>query len=199
MKLRYHLQTFELINISPAVSQKNLEQIAKLERDNKLKLPLSIKEWYGITDHQRILQELINRTLNHSVLSLEEGFSICHTLDWLPSDNQFFYTLEENQCVYHVAVKLENIEDPPVYFRYYEPNEQWHIHAKTFSDWIYAIAWDSMNWNKFITINSPSDLSALLAESTEVGPETYGMNMWLRASTFRRVLHNGERKIVIVQ
>ncbi|MEM7535674.1 MAG: cupredoxin domain-containing protein [Chloroflexota bacterium] len=119
--------------------------------------------------------------------------------DGLTLGDDYILVLEDNQAIFHVAVKLTGADDPPVYFRYNEQGAVWVLLAETFSDWILATVWDSLCWQNCIDFNSMTDVETFLAKSTEQGPHTYFQNMWLRNPHFFRSVYNGERYIVLLK
>ncbi|MBE2225624.1 MAG: hypothetical protein IAF02_29070, partial [Anaerolineae bacterium] len=97
MELNYHKRSFQIIDDEPHFSAKNIQKIEEFENHHRIKLPLSLKEWYSIENHHTILQNLIDRTLNHTVILFEN----CHNFGSLVKTGQrsdnLLYVLEENQ------------------------------------------------------------------------------------------------------
>jgi hypothetical protein len=192
MKLVYHKKTFDLLQIEPRFSKENSMLLDTLEKKYSFPLAPSIREWYSINNHHNILQEQINCTINHCLITFEQGFR------WLEQDINNFLVLEENQGCWHMSVKSLNLDDPPVYFCWNEDNQDWELHAKSFSDWIYAIAWDGRTYPNFKSPQNEQELSKFITEASNLGPETYHTNMGINASRFVRGVHNGQRQTVIV-
>ena len=198
MELKYHQKTFDLLQISPSLCEKSVEQIYDFEIQYKVNVPPSLREWYSIENHMAILQHLIDRTLNHNLINLTNSFTFGQMLDWLPTDLKYIYILEENQCCFHMAVELTGSDNPPVLFRHYEPEASWELHAESFSDWLLAITWDSINYDNFAQFDDEIEFETFLEESSEFGPTTYYANMWLYASKFMRGFYNGKRQTFII-
>jgi hypothetical protein len=113
--------------------------------------------------------------------------------------------LVENQWVWHMAVKLDEGENPPVYLRYNEPNEPWLLHANSFSDWIHALSWDYINlwdsrgkttaYGKAISFTSQTE--NYLSGFQVAAPETYLGNVYYVAKKFVRMEKANEPLLVI--
>lgn len=201
MKMKFHSKTFDLLKVRPAFSQKNAGLVREFEKTHQIKLPPSLNEWFSLENHLEILQELLNVTLNHSLINVQGNIDCEAWIKKLTPDYRdfFFIVLEENQACFHMAVELLDVSDPPVLIRFNDQDAVWKLHSHTFSDWIYAIAWDSLNVKNVLRPPKESDLKDLILNLTEKGPETFHANMWLYASRFVRGVHNGQRKTFILE
>lgn len=203
MKLQYHQKTFELLGITPTLSLENLKRISDFEAKHDLMLPASLKEWYSLENHKNILQNAINQLLNHSVIELEEGLDEWNTWQHKKINKKHLYVLLENQAVWYIAVRLIDLDDPPVYLCYNEEGEDWELHASTFSDFVFAIVWDSVvageNLENFVDCTNEDILRQFLTESKKLGPETFLGNMVFKAPRFVRGLHKNQYKTFLVR
>jgi hypothetical protein len=198
MKLKFHKKTFTPLGIEPHESEKSAETLAIFEKQNDITLPLAVKEWYNIADAVEIMHEvvfyvhnpaLIDELLDNIAIYPEQGFT--HPL---------LHVLYENQGVWHMGALLSGEENPPVFLGYQEDDTfNWELHAHSFSDFIYAWAWDYMaSYRMFrdgyaTTKNRLDfDISRKFTDVPAKGPTTYVTNPWFKADRFTRRVENNQ-------
>jgi hypothetical protein len=199
MKLKYHQKMFDLLGIMPEFSAENYKLIADFEAKHRLQLPAALSEWYALANNEDVLRQIL--PLGHHIVPLYNAFQNTPSFQNLKG-NRPFYILVENQGVWHMAVQLLS-NNPPVFIRLNEVDESWRLHAHSFSDWLYAWAWDyeimERDLNCFIAEKSNKKIEKYLIDYDEKGPETFDGNTPYQGERFVRVIKKGKRLTVILQ
>ena len=198
MKLKYHHQIFDLLNIIPKYSDNNKKLIANFEAEHSLQFPAALSEWYALANNKVILEQIL---LNeHHIVHFQDAFQNVPFSEYIKGSEPF-YILFENQGVWHMAVQLID-DNPAVFIRDNEIGEPWRLHANSFSDWLYAWAWDykvmETDMNCFIIENNNKKIEKYLINCDEKGPETFNAaNTLYRGKRFVRFFKNGKRFTII--
>jgi hypothetical protein len=132
MTLQFHQSIFDLLGITPHLSEEKIAIIAASKKICDRQFPKSIEEWFIIEGVESLFHE--------------------NTEDWLteideldnPSDIRQGYLriATENQCVVAYYAQIDGSEDPPVFHNNDEWNEDlsttgWQLCSKTFSNFIF--------------------------------------------------------------
>ncbi|MEN8215991.1 MAG: hypothetical protein ABFS56_06375 [Pseudomonadota bacterium] len=56
MNLKSHQQTFELLSLTPEISDKQLKELDEIEQKWLMIFPPSVREWYSIKEGQKFLE-----------------------------------------------------------------------------------------------------------------------------------------------
>jgi hypothetical protein len=199
MKLQYHQQTFDVLDKVPKISQERLERVTDFEAQHGLLLPAAMREWYSLENCIALLEKM--SIIGHIATDLEEArrYESVHQPEL--GVQELFPVLIENQGVWHIAVDLLDGDNPRVYLRYNDPGELWIIHAHSFSDWIYAHAWDHailvQKKGQYFFVDSDEQWNQHLSGNDMVGPETFLGNAVFKGKRFLRVIRQGKRLLVI--
>ena len=129
----FHTATFRLLGIEPQVSPATVSEVESAERRLGLRLPSSVREWYGIEDAIDFLAKYSNQDWPIPLREFAVRVWKSHRL--LPFKN-------ENQGVCVWAIVLDGSDDPPVYVDVDSNGAQWNIQAPTFSAYVQACVWD---------------------------------------------------------
>ena len=202
MSLIYHHKSFALLGVTPKISERHAELVVAFESKYKLRFPDALREWYLLDNNVTLLQKL---AVIHNVVEISDMPKIqkdyCNPFSALAP----LPILVENQWVWHMAVKLDEGDNPPVYLRYNEPNEPWRLHANSFSDWIHALSWDYIHlWDSrgkttayHKTISFTSETANYLSGFQVAAPETYLGNVYYVAKKFVRMKKDNEPLLVL--
>jgi hypothetical protein len=199
MMLIYHQKALDLLQIAPEASGVAMEAIAAFEAHYNIHLPAALHEWYSI---DRELHWLAKIAGAHSPVALAEVWNIQKYYSSQSGLAEPFPILVENQAVWHMAIMLSDGDDPPVYVRFYEEGKPWQLHARSFSDWIWALAWDHMTidyppQNIWYLKSAQRQAQFRLADFDFIGPETFAANAVFIGNRFVRVTKGGQRLLVV--
>ena len=200
MKLTYHKQTFDLLGVTPSFDEDNKKLIANFEAEHCLQFPAALSEWYALVNNKAVLKQILPN--EHSIVHFQDAFQNVPFSEYIKGSKPF-YILFENQGVWHMAVQLIN-DNPQVFIRLNEVGEHWRLHANSFSDGLYAWAWDyeimKRDMSCFIIENNNKKIENYLINCDEKGPETFnGGNTSYQGELFVRYFKNGKRFTVIFQ
>lgn len=148
----FHRKTLELLHIMPPPSLSATKALGQLERRHELHLPASVREWYSLTGTTDVMQEISLMHLPADITEYDENLiqEYARTSPFC----QMLPVMFENQGVWHLAVVLNEDNDPPVLLGYQgEETFEWHLHAHHFSDFVYAWAWDYATYQRDYIIN----------------------------------------------
>jgi len=115
----YHMKTFNLLGIEPAVSKIAVFELERMEKRLKervgIELPPSVHEWYSHPDCIRILR--LNGYLDH--IFYPDEFRVFKSEFWR------IYFKDGNESVYKWSIELDGTEDPPVF-----ASDTYHIYSR---------------------------------------------------------------------
>jgi hypothetical protein len=168
VSLTYHQPVFDLLHLTPQVSERALQRLHELEDRHSLSLPAAVQEWYSLVGAMDIL---------HSVSLMHEPADIPNEL-LDPTAEQFTYQLLqtyqttppylrmlplmfENQWCWHIAFPTSTNDNPKVYQgerldpsgQYYQFD--WRLHTESFSDFVWAWVWDYVTYARDYQITLP--------------------------------------------
>jgi hypothetical protein len=129
----FHSATFRLLNIEPHVSLAAVSEVEQAERQLGILLPSSVREWYYSENAIGIFEKYSNQDRPIPV----HKFAV---LQW--QSHRLLPFKIENQGVCVWSIMLDGSDDPPVYVDVDSGGTQWHMHAPTFSAYVYACIWD---------------------------------------------------------
>lgn len=194
--LRYHQRVFEFLKQKPTFHENYQAAISAIELFVKGKLPHSVAEWFSLEGASSLIRLNNDHVLPVNSFYLSPNPLFGNHPGWatpeLKSDDiivgavwnkpesrliedDLLKIIVENQGVCKWAVELDDSdEDPPVWMRLNEPNERWRPVADTFSDFVFARAWDT-----WIMHHTPYTLQSVgkLFRLSEIGflDEKYGL------------------------
>jgi len=201
MSLTYHQKSLEILGVKPKISQSQVALICSFEERYALRLPAALREWYSLENGFELLQEI---SAFHVPLEINNMPSIQKDYSDIFSVYEPLPILVENQWVWHMAVRLQEGENPPVYIRYNEPNENWVLHANSFTEWIHALSWDYVSFSKLSFAAMNERIISVTPETHErlfgfqvVAPETYVGNVYFKGEKLVRMRKNDINFLVI--
>lgn len=130
----YHDHTLALLELAaePA-SDKHVARVSEAEAHLGVRLPPSVREWYLRED----ALELMSSHSNQDPPIPPEQFA---AISW--RTRTLLPIRHENQGVCTWALLLDGSDDPPVYVDVDTAGLKWTVHARSFSEYIYAGIWD---------------------------------------------------------
>ena len=201
MSLTYHQKSLDLLGVNPQISQSQVELIRSFEERYALQLPEALREWYSLENGFELLQEI---SAFHIPVEINNMPNIQKNYSDIFSLHEPLPILVENQWVWHMAVRLNEGENPPVYIRYNEPNGNWVLHANSFTEWIHALSWDYVSFEKLSFTEINERIFSVTPETHEqlfgfqvVAPETYVGNVYFKGEKLARMRKNGLNFLVI--
>jgi hypothetical protein len=199
MELKFHRKTFNLLGLEPQISIEGVTVLEKIEEYHKIQLPASVREWYSIQDavvlmramffiHPPTKLEALSEKPSHYIRSYsEQGYKY-----------PLLHMIWENQGVWSIATLLEPEQDPPVFLGLYEEQYKWQLHAQSFSDFIYAWAWDYIVMQPANDGHFPNnpyrdviELYRKFPDTLTPGPTTYLGNAFFQFEYCNRYVKDG--------
>lgn len=200
MMSNYHATTFALLGRPPVVSVSSEQMVRLVERDLDIRLPASVREWYGYSGAVEILAA---QGSNHPVELAKLGELVEWWLPYRAIDEQLLPIVYENQAVCIWAVDLRGGDDPPVVVAVNSGvPPRWQHCADHFSEWVYLWVWDWLFSARtaYIANTNPlstSELDHLARELHEIG-RTYAwpglINYRFHASWGDIIIWDGRRQ-----
>lgn len=129
----YHTNTFRLLGAEPHSSSAAISDVACAEKRLGLRLPLSVREWYGYHEAIEILEKHSNQDPPIPIGEFTLSQWGAHRL--LP-----FRIENQGVCIWSIV--LDGSDDPPIYVDVDSTGTEWHLQAPTFSAYVYACVWD---------------------------------------------------------
>lgn len=191
----YHQRTLQFLTLQPAFSASAQIAIEEREQGLGIVLPPSVWEWYAL-DQAVGLESYRHRDEPVPLQRLGE-----EERDELLSSKRkkHLRIMRENGGVCSWAVTLDKLDDPPVMID--TDRSGWHPHADTFSQFVFARAWD---WSigRDRRLHAPDvalheEEIARLQNDFHEGPRTYGWpglityRFWSADGTMRLLIWNG--------
>ena len=132
-------KSFELLDLHPVVSPENSARVAGFEAAHSLKLPVALPTWFSLENSDAILEKI---AIPHDAVDLRTVYAVQQYHAAKLDAKAMLPVLFENQGMWQLAARLNGGDDPPVDICYNEPDEHYQPHAPSFSEWVYALAWD---------------------------------------------------------
>jgi hypothetical protein len=129
--MRFHTNSFRWI--SDPIPSGHPETLDRTEERLGLRLPLSVREWYGDVDGRHILSKYSNR--DHALLPSDFGRVEV-------GGKSLVIVLIENQSVCRWGFELDGTDDPPVYVDFRPHAKDLFRYSQTFSEFTYVRVFD---------------------------------------------------------
>jgi hypothetical protein len=143
--LEYHQATCDLLGLAPTVDLSERAAIAERERQLGVRFPASLVEWYSLRGALGILAGATgDRALGVAELG-ESPDGWGGGPDRLLQQGLLILRVEhEGAC--HWALRLDDGANPRVLVEVGSPPDApiWRLHAASFSDYVYTLAWDRL-------------------------------------------------------
>lgn len=200
MKLDFHEKTLSLLGIQPKYSsQVNISSLLQFQTQGDVTLPDALHQWFTIEGSEQLFEQLC---APHTPASSGDIGYWMRAYPKNPIAETIFPILFENQGVWHMAIPLGISENPPVYIGYYEDAFDWRLHAPSFSDCIYAFAWDYSILHRNYRIDQVvgPDRNNWIEREKELikkGPETRVASAWFVYDKFIRYQVGSWRKTLM--
>lgn len=139
-QLKYHQETFKLLQQEPIFSTARRHFLEKRQKKCNCELSESVIEWYSLVDAEYTLTEYSNTNrgigLDYLGISDKSSRNVC---DYAVTKKLLIAIECQAQCVW--AVDLNGSDDPPVVVKEYGKSE-WKPYADKFSTYVYTQVWD---------------------------------------------------------
>jgi hypothetical protein len=153
----YHAATFAFLGRTPVVSAASEQMLRLVERDLGVRLPASVREWYGYAGAVEILGA---QGSNPPVELAKLGELVEWWLPYRAIDEQLLPIVYENQGVCTWAVDLADGDDPQVMVEVDSGSPpHWQRCAAHFSEWVYLWVWDWLVNNRIVYASNTHPLS----------------------------------------
>lgn len=157
----FHQRTLDYLNLLPVQNEETADSLRALELYVGVNLPPSVHEWFSYPNAAKLIRFNDDHVLDVDQFELKSNPLFNHHPKWQqgvikPSqmmfitspdktliDENLLVVIVENQGVYEWAVDLNGSDDPPVLMKQNEPNQAWKPCSPTFSDFVFARAWDT--------------------------------------------------------
>jgi hypothetical protein len=198
MKVQFHQKTVDLLDVQPKFSGEVNTALMHFEDQSGVELPISLREWYCIESSDQLFRQIAEP---HEPAAVMDMTTWMKTYSAVVTGQKMLPILFENQGVWHMTIPLEVGENPPVYIGYYEESFEWKLHAKSFTDCIYAFAWDYMimqNDYQLVKRSTAEKGGTPKKKGVIMGPETQIANAWFVFSRYYRYQEGNLRKTEMV-
>ena len=144
----YHQAALHLLDEKPVTSSRASAILQHLERERRVVLPASVKEWYALERAEDVLRRYPPADTVRSVEQLGNpgtywSNGAFHEIDLLKQG--LLLVMSEIQNNWFWAIQLNREDDPPVVVsKELKPSASWHLYAETFSTLVYTCVWDSL-------------------------------------------------------
>lgn len=132
-KLRYHKKLMQALEVTPALSEKNVRLLQEREQELGIKLPASLVELLSLSG----ISELFRERSNQDELITNTEFDEWRKLERLGDPSEvlqgFLCVAIENQAVTGWYVPLDGSDDPPVFHN----NDQW-LEDLSQTEWVHC-------------------------------------------------------------
>ena|SRR5882724_304034 len=129
--MKFHTNSFRWI--SDPTPSGHPETLARTEERLGLRLPLSVREWYGDVDGRHILSKYSNS--DHALVP--NDFELVDV-----GGKSLVIVLIENQGVCRWGFELDGTEDPPVHVDFRPHARELFLYSRTFSEFTYVRVFD---------------------------------------------------------